>query len=61
MLLKMSQQEMENIVGGGGEWLSAELVTIFVSVLAILVAVYKMSASTKGGVKIGNDYNFYWD
>lgn len=61
MLLKMSEEEMEKVIGGGGEWFSAELMTILISVFAILVAVYKMSASKKGGLKVGNDYDFYWE
>ena len=59
MPYKLSEYEMENIVGG--EWFSAELMATLISVFAILIAVYKMAASKKGGAKIGNDYNFYWE
>lgn len=58
MIEKLSFEQMELIVGG--EYISAQGIMALMSVLAILVSVYKMYRSSKGGAKIGNDYSFEW-
>ena len=58
MFDRLSDKEARLIVGG--EYISAESIMALMSILAILVAVYKMYTSNKGGVKIGNDYSFEW-
>ena len=58
MFEKLTDIEAESIVGG--EYISAGSIMALMSILAILVAAYKMYTSTKGGLKIGNDYSFEW-
>ena len=36
------------------------MVSAIVTILATLVAIYKIYASTKGKAKIGNDFTFEW-
>ena len=54
----ISDSKLDEIVGGQPFDLSLYLG--MVSVIAILVAVYKVYASTKGKTKIGNDFSFEW-
>ena len=58
MYKALNEQEMANIIGG--EYISAEGIMALMSVLAILVSIYKMYTSTKGGAKIGSNYSFEW-
>lgn len=54
----IDEDKLETIVGG--EYISASSIAALMSILAILIAVYKMYTSTKGKAKIGNDYTFEW-
>ena len=58
MLEKLTDQEKEVIVGG--EYITAQSIMALMSVLALLVSIYKIYASSKGQAKIGNDYSFEW-
>ena len=58
MFKRLSEDEAKMVVGG--EYISAQSIMALMSILAILVSVYKMYTSNKGGAKIGNDYSFEW-
>lgn len=58
MLRKLSEEEMEEI--RGGEYISGLSIAALLSILTILVTVYKVYSSNKGKAKIGNDYSFEW-
>ena len=55
---KLSDQQMELIVGGG--LYDLELFLGFFSAIVILVAAFKLYNSSQGKVSIGNDYSFEW-
>jgi len=44
----------------GGEYMSAASIMALMSVLAILVACYKMYTSSKGKATLGPNYSFEW-
>ena len=58
MLKKLREDEMEEI--RGGEYISGLSIAALLSILTILVTVYKIYSSNKGKAKIGNDYSFEW-
>ena len=58
MLVKISDEELENIIGG--EFMSASMIMAYLTLFATLVAVYKIYNSTKGKAKFGNDFTFEW-
>lgn len=58
MFREINDVEMESIIGG--EYITAGSIMALMSILAILVSIYKMYTSSKGGAKIGNDYSFEW-
>ena len=43
-----------------GAYYDVTLLMGLVSVLAILISVYKLYASSKGKARFGNDYTFEW-
>ena len=54
----MNEAEMSSIVGGAV--LTAGTIMALMSVLAILVACYKMYHSSKGKATLGPNYSFEW-
>ena len=54
----INETEMSNIVGGAV--LTAGTIMALMSVLAILVACYKMYHSSKGKATLGSNYSFEW-
>ena len=54
----MSETEMMEICGG--EYISAASIMALMSILAILVACYKMYNSSKGKATLGSNYSFEW-
>ena len=54
----IDEQNLEEIRGGYHFDLSLYLGMI--SIMALLVSVYKIYASSKGKTKIGNDFTFEW-
>ena len=58
MFEELSEQELELLVGG--EFISVTGITAYLTLFAVLIAVYKIYNSTKGKAKIGNDYSFEW-
>ena len=58
LLEEIEDSRLETIVGG--ENFSVEGMMALLSVLAILVSIYKLYVSTKGKTKIGNSYSFEW-
>lgn len=58
MLKELSEEELETIVGG--EFMSASTIVAYLTLFAVLVAVYKIYNSTKGKAKFGNDFTFEW-
>lgn len=57
-LEEMEERELSSICGG--EYISAASIMALMSVLAILVACYKMYTSTKGKATLGPSYSFEW-
>ena len=55
----ISEEELENIVGGA-LFDDLTMVSAIVTIIATLVAIYKIYMSTKGKAKIGNDFTFEW-
>ncbi len=51
-------KELEEI--RGGQPFDLSLYLGMMSIIALLVAVYKVYASSKGKTKIGNDFTFEW-
>lgn len=58
MLKEINELEAEHIIGG--EFISGSGILVCLTVLATLVAIYKMTYSNKGKAKIGNDFTFEW-
>ena len=57
---KVDDAVLETIIGGeyfDGLTMVAGLATL----LAILISIYKIYASSKGKTKIGNDFTFEWE
>lgn len=54
----VGESELSSICGG--EYISAATIMALMSVLAILVACYKMYNSSKGKATLGPNYSFEW-
>ena len=54
----VKEKELETICGG--EYMSAASIMALMSILAILVACYKMYSSSKGKATLGPNYSFEW-
>lgn len=57
-LKKVSEEELTSICGG--EVITAATIMALMSVLAVLVACYKMYFSSKGKATLGPSYSFEW-
>lgn len=55
----VKEEELEKIMAGL-LFDDLTMVSAIVTILATLVAIYKIYASSKGKAKIGNDYTFEW-
>ena len=58
MLKKMSVDETNKIIGG--EFITGNGILVCLTILAVFVAIYKITYSQKGKAKIGNDFSFEW-
>lgn len=54
----VSESELSSIVGG--EYITAASIMALMSILAILVACFKMYNSSKGKATLGPNYSFEW-
>lgn len=54
----VSEMELTSI--SGGEYISAASIMALMSILAILVACFKMYHSSKGKATLGPNYSFEW-
>ena len=58
MFTSIDEEKLETIVGGN--FLPELSMTVLLTALAVIVAVYKMYTSSSGKAKIGNDFTFEW-